>query len=114
MKWLGLIFILLSSVIVAGEELEIELSSGNTISIDTYASGGDTLFLYLPSERGFGIGHVPTMQQLAFEGYDVWVADLHSSYMIAKYRSSIDRFDIDDLLELVNLPITNHLKTCIF
>jgi hypothetical protein len=44
MKWLGLIFILLSSVIVAGEELEIELNSGNAINIDAYASEGDTLF----------------------------------------------------------------------
>jgi Peroxiredoxin len=114
MKWLGLIFILLSSVIVAGEELEIELNSGNAINIDAYASEGDTLFLYLPSERGFGIGHVPTMQQLAFEGYDVWVADLHSSYMIAKYRSSIDRFDIDDLLELVNFANNKSFKNLYF
>jgi len=114
MKWLGLIFILLSSVIVAGEELEIELSSGNTISIDTYASGGDTLFLYLPSERGFGKGHVPTAQQLALGGYDVWVADLHSSYMMPKYRSSIDRFNIDDLIELVDIAKNKSFKKIFF
>ena len=99
MKWLGLIFILLSSVVFAGEELEIELSSGSTISIDAYTSSGDTLFLYLPSERGFGKGHVPTVQQLTLDGYDVWVADLHSSYMMPKYRSSIGHFNIDDLIE---------------
>jgi len=102
MKWLSLVFIFLSSVVFAGEELEVELSSGNVISIDAYASDGDTLFLYLPSERGFGKGHVPTMQQLTFEGYDVWVADLHTSYMTPKHRSSIGRFNIDDLLELVD------------
>ena len=102
MKWLSLVFIFLSSVVFAGEELEVELSSGNVISIDAYASDGDTLFLYLPSERGFGKGHVPTMQQLTFEGYDVWVADLHTSYMTPKHRSSIGRFNIDDILELID------------
>ncbi len=102
MKWFGFICIFLTSFAFAGKELEVELSSGNTISIDAYASDGDTLFLYLPSERGFGKGHVPTMQQLTFEGYDIWVADLHSSYMIPKHRSSIDRFNIDDLLELID------------
>ena len=114
MKWLGLIFILLSSVIVAGEELEIELSSGSTISIDTYVSGGDTLFLYLPSERGFGKGHIPTVQQLALDGYDVWVADLHSSYMIPTYRSSIDRFKINDLIELVDFAKNKSFKKIFF
>ena len=48
MKWFSLIFVLLSLAVFAGEELEVELSSGSTISIDTYASDGDTLFLYLP------------------------------------------------------------------
>ena len=114
MKWLGLIFIFLSSVIVAGEELEIGLSSGRTISIDTYVSGGDTLFLYLPSERGFGKGHIPTVQQLALDGYDVWVADLHSSYMIPTYRSSIDRFNINDLIELVDFAKNKSFKKIFF
>ena len=114
MKWFGLIFIFLSSVIVAGEELEVELSSGSTISIDVYVSGGDTLFLYLPSERGFGKGHVSTAQQLALDGYDVWVADLHSSYMIPKYRSSIDRFNIDDLIELVDIAKNKSFKKIFF
>ena len=114
MKWLGLIFILLSSVVFAGEELEIELSSGSTISIDAYTSSGDTLFLYLPSERGFGKGHVPTVQQLALDGYDVWVADLHSSYMMPKYRSSIGHFNIDDLIELIDFAKNKSFKKIFF
>ena len=111
MKWLGLIFILLSSVVFAGEELEIELSSGDTISIDVYVSGGDTLFLYLPSERGFGKGHVPTVQQLALDGYDVWVADLHSSYMIPTYRSSIDRL-IRGIRTTANCSLAKFARGC--
>lgn len=114
MKWLSLVFIFLSSTVFAGEELEVELSSDNVISIDAYASDGDTLFLYLPSERGFGKGHVPTMQQLAFDSYDVWVADLHSSYMIPKYRSSIDRFNADDLLELIEFAQNKAFKNIFF
>ncbi|SMN10629.1 Cytochrome c-type biogenesis protein CcmG/DsbE, thiol:disulfide oxidoreductase [uncultured Candidatus Thioglobus sp.] len=92
-----------SSVAHSGEALEIDLPSGNTISIDEYKADGKTLFLYLPSGRGFGKGYVSTAQQMAYKGVDVWVADLHSSYMIPKYRSSINRFDINELVELLKV-----------
>lgn len=72
MKWLSIFYLLCISTAYAGENLEIELASGNTISIDAYKADGETLFLYLPSERGLGKGYVSTAQQLAFDGVDVW------------------------------------------
>ena len=54
MKWFFLTFLFLSSVIIADEKIEIELSSGEVILADTFKADGDTLYLYLPSERGFG------------------------------------------------------------
>ena len=101
MKWLFLLLFLFSTLVHSGEKVELELNSGDTISADIYSADGRVLFLYLPSERGFGNGYVPTAQQLAFFGIDVWALDLHSSYMIAKHRSSIDRFSVKDMLEVV-------------
>ena len=103
MRWIYMLLLLISTIAISGESLEIELSSDNTISIDSFNSDGEVLFIYLPSERGFGNAHVSTTQQLAFIGTDVWVVDLHSSYMIPKSRSSIDKFDISDLVEMVNI-----------
>ncbi len=95
------LFFLFSSFIYAGEDIEIELDSGNIISIDTYKANSETLFLQLPSERGLDRDYISIAQQLAFNGYDVWAVDLHNSYIISKYCSSINRFNIDDLLELI-------------
>ena len=99
--WLSIVCLLFASMAYAGEHLDIELDSGDAVSIDAYKAEGETLFLYLPSERGLGKGYVSTAQQLAFDGHDVWVADLHSSYMIPKSRSSINRFNANDLLGLL-------------
>ncbi|CAB9540447.1 hypothetical protein [uncultured Gammaproteobacteria bacterium] len=114
MQWLSLFFLTISFVVFAGDDLEIEVTSGNTISIDTYPADGDTLFLYLPSERGLGKGYVATAKQLAFSGINVWAVDLHGSYMVAKYRSSVNRFDVDDLLELIAKAKEKSFKNIFF
>ncbi len=114
MRWFCFLLVLFYSVSYAGEDLEIGLSSGNTISVDSYPSDGEALLVYLPSERGHGNAYVPTVQQLAFLGTDVWVIDLHSSYMIAKSRSSIDKFNIDDLVELVSIAESNNYDKVYF
>ncbi len=94
MKWFSLLLILLVPLVHSEQSTEFALTSGDTISADT-----QVLFLYLPSERGFGKGYVSIVQQyvsivqqLAFFGVDVWALDLHSSYMVSKHRSSINRF----------------------
>jgi len=114
MKWLLLTILFLSSIVIADDKIEIELSSGEVILADTFKADGDTLYLYLPSERGFGKGHIPTAQQLAFDGSDVWVLDLHTSYMVPKHRSSIGKFSIDDLVELISLTQDKGFKKLFF
>ncbi|MDG2394979.1 TlpA disulfide reductase family protein [Candidatus Thioglobus sp.] len=114
MKWLLITILFLSSTLIADDKIEIELSSGEVMMIDTFNAEGDTLYLYLPSERGFGKGHIPTAQQLAFEGSDVWVLDLHTSYMVPKHRSSINKFSVDDLIELISLTQDKGFKRLFF
>ncbi len=114
MKWFFAIIFVFSSAIFAGDKIQLELSSGSVIDIDTYSADGETMFLYLPSERGLGAGYVSAAQQLAFFGTDVWALDLHESYMVPKYRSSIERFDVKDVLELVEAIQSMGFKDLVF
>ncbi|CAC9596620.1 hypothetical protein [uncultured Gammaproteobacteria bacterium] len=114
MKWLLSVWMLFSITVHAGEKFELELNSGESISVDTYRADGDTLYIHLPSERGLGKGYVATAQQMAFEGHTLWALDLHSSYMIAPRRSSIDKFNIPDLLELINYSKNQGFKNLFF
>ncbi len=114
MKWLGLLCMALSMLSYAGEKFDLELRSGESISVDAYPANGDTLYLYLPSERGLGKGYVVTAQKLGFDDKAFWAPDLHSSYMVPKHRSSIDRFSVDDLLELIDYSKTQGFKQLFF
>ncbi|WP_428087634.1 TlpA disulfide reductase family protein [Candidatus Thioglobus sp.] len=98
----------------AGEKFDLELSSKESISVDAYPANGETLYLYLPSERGLGEGYIAIAQQLAFADKTLWAADLHASYMVPKHRSSIDRFSVDDVLELVDYSKTKGFKQLFF
>ena len=111
--WFLATFLSLSSIVFANE-LEIELESGNSINIDAYPSDGNTLLIYLPAGYGFGKGYKITAKQLAENGYDVWALDLHNSYMIPKYKSSVNRFNIDDLVNLVAIAEQKSFKKILF
>ncbi|MBC8494365.1 MAG: TlpA family protein disulfide reductase [Candidatus Thioglobus sp.] len=114
MKWLILIVTFFSATLYAGEKFDVELSSGDVITIDSYPGEGKVLYLQLPSERGLGKGYVTTAQQLAFENHTLWAVDLHSSYMVAPRRSSIDKFNVNDLLELVDYSKAQGFKQLFF
>jgi hypothetical protein len=114
MKWFSLLLILLIPLAYSGQSTEFELTSGDTISADVYSADTQVLFLYLPSERGFGKGYVPTAQQLAFFGVDVWALDLHSSYMTPKNRSSINRFKVEYVLEIISIAKHKGFKKIFF
>lgn len=108
------VLLLFSSWIWADGPMEVELSSGNSIILETYDSDGEVLLLYLPSERGFSKQQVPTVQQLAFLDKDVWMADLHASYMVPKSRSSLSQFDISELIELIDIAKDKGFKKLFF
>lgn len=114
MKILSLLFLLISGVSFASDVIELEVSSGETISIKNYPAESDVLYIYLPSERGFSAGQIPTIQQLAFEGFNVWALDLHESYMVPKFRGSIDRFSVDDVLDVLALAQKKGFKKLFF
>ena len=95
-----LLFLINLSISYADNK-DVELSSGSEISIRVFEADNDKIFLYLPSERGFGNGYINSAEELSFMGFDTWVLDLHSSYMVNKTRNSIDKFSVSDLILLL-------------
>lgn len=90
---------------------DIELESGTSLTVNVFASDGESLVLWLPSERGTGSGLVPVALGLADRGHEVWVADLHESYMVPKGRTSLDDMPVEDMVLLLEEVKTRGFKT---
>ena len=87
----------------AAEVIDLELDSGDTISINAYSAKSKVLFLFLPSDRGLSSENYKSMQKLSTKGVSAWGVDLHDSFMIPKYRGSVNRFNSDYLTEIIDL-----------
>lgn len=85
----------------AYENLEITLSSGSEISYMRYGEDNNRLVLWLPSEYGSSPEMIETALSIYDEGFDLWVLNLHASYMVSPGRTSMDEFEIDDIYLLM-------------
>jgi thiol-disulfide isomerase/thioredoxin len=90
-------------VLQAYDSLDIELGNGFEINVTRFQGEGKTLFLWLPSERGFGQGYIPVALNLQALDYDLWTVNLHETYIIPTGRDSLAEIDLDDLVELFTL-----------
>lgn len=108
-----LIFLLFVNTASAYEKEEISLESGNDISLNRYEDNNDTLLIWLPSEYGISPELVETALNISYEGLDLWTLDLHGSYMLPPGRSSIEKFDIDDIYQLMRIAADKGYKQII-
>lgn len=80
---------------------ELSLADGVDLGIERYGQGRDRL-LWLPSEFGMhGEVERGLLEQIAAQGVEVALLDLHSSYFIAPGRSSYQSIDPADLVEVI-------------
>jgi thiol-disulfide isomerase/thioredoxin len=98
-----LIALLQAPLLSAAETVDIELPDGNELTLDRYPAAGRRLILWLPSENGFGPGHVAIAEGLASEGIDTWVLRLHSSFMLPPGRQSLDELPGQALLPVLRM-----------
>ncbi len=105
-KFLRLLILLFACsplhLLFAFEEIDIETKSGFSISTTVFESDGKQLLVWLPSERGMRGEYTPVALDLAVLGIDVWALDLHESYMVPESRRSLDEFDLEEILPLIN------------
>lgn len=87
----------------AGEStLRIELPGDHEIELQRFSASGDSLLLWLPSERGIRPAHRQHARTLAQAGHEVWLADLHDAYFVERNRNSIDQMPLDDVVGLID------------
>ena len=82
-------------------ELELGIDSGAVINIDHYQASSSNLVIWLPSERGVSSHSNEVAEKLADLGHNVWVVDLHGSYMVSTSRYSVDKFPVNDIVDLL-------------
>ena len=82
-------------------DLEVEIEGGSVINVSHYRASSSKLIIWLPSERGVSSHSLEIADKLAELGQNVWVVDLHGSYMIQANRYSIDEFPVNDIFQLL-------------
>ena len=110
LRLVGLALVLsigISTAVRASEELLLQLPSGQEFEIQRFPGKGKSRLLWLPSERGFGPGHVQQADALARLGYEVWLADLHGGYFVETGRRSIEQFPLPDIVAIIEAAIAS-------
>lgn len=89
----------------ADDSFELSITGGTEISIERFGRS-DTRILWLPHEMGFSEHSYTLAEQMAAQGLEIWLANLHDSYFISPNRTSlqdIPQYAIAELIEL-SLP----------
>jgi hypothetical protein len=100
------IFFLLSislvATIAAAKELRtFDLPSGEELEMRIFNANGNNLIIGFPCDFGKSTNEEKTAQDLANDGYEVWMPDLLSAYMLSKVRSSYGNMQNEDLLYIL-------------
>ncbi len=91
-------------------QTEIELGTGNAITLHKYDAGHKPLLLWLPSELGLRSGEDKIAEQLARSGITVWRADLLEANFLPPLASSIEQVSEQDVVALINIARKQHHK----
>ena len=102
-SFIGLVLLLVICPLKAYQNIDITLDTGTDLNITEFVGEGSTLMIWLPSERGFGVGYVPIALDLAANDYSVWTANLHDTYIVPTGRQSLEEMDIEDLVALIGI-----------
>jgi thiol-disulfide isomerase/thioredoxin/pimeloyl-ACP methyl ester carboxylesterase len=113
MKTIKICLLLLSFNLFA-TEINFGTTTGETIEIKTFDANGENLIIYMPSSRGLGNIYPKWADELTFDGFDVWALDLHTSYMMSKTKKNMDKFNIADLVEVVDFAKQKGFKNIYF
>ena len=84
-----------------GENKVLSLSSDIDISYTHYPSKSKKLLVWIPSEYGNSAEFRESAQSIAASGINLWVLNLHESYMEPPGRQSMKAFSADDITELM-------------
>ena len=81
---------------------EITLASDFDLHVLQYPANARHLLLWLPSKRGIRAGHREFASSIQEQGVDVWLVDLHESYLVPTGRQSYAQFRPQHIRELID------------
>lgn len=79
----------------------LHLDSGFDMHVRQYAAEGRTLLLWLPSKYGLREGHAQFAAQVQQQGIDLWLVDLHESYLAPTGGYAFDEFEPEQVAQLL-------------
>jgi thiol-disulfide isomerase/thioredoxin len=107
---LFLLHLLLVSKAFAYEKVELTLPSDNDILLTQFSDDSDRLIIWVPSEYGSRSELIETVLSISDAGFDLWMLNLHESYMVPPGKNSIDEFSVEDVYQLMQLAIQRGYK----
>lgn len=83
-------------------EIIVKTKSGEQLNIETFPARGNQAIIWTPSGFGVQPPQAQAARQLVKEHLETWIADLHSSYFLARGRASVEQFPARDISELID------------
>ena len=101
-RFLIICFCSLFTLAAKAEEILISVDNDVEISVTRFPlENAKAIILWLPSEYGIRGREKATALALNKKGYEVWLADLHSSYFIPHVRNSYKEVPTKDIKKLI-------------
>jgi len=111
------LFLMYVSPVLAYEQVDMSLPSGNDILVTKYHAVTDgegvSLIMWVPSEHGIRPEMGETALSIADEGFDLWLLNLHESYMVPPGKKSINEFSVENIYELMRIASEKGYKDII-
>lgn len=114
--------LLLLNLLIAGSHLnaadiidvEVAVSSDQSIEIRHYQADSETLLIWIPSERGISPHSATVIDAIADTGLNLWVVDLHGSYLVPTGRYSLNQFSPGDIVKIIDAAETQGYRQIVF
>ncbi len=110
MKLLLLTLLLISLIAQAETRTEITLPNETDLLVQQFHSDNETLIIWVPSEYGLRSGSMPFAYNVQAEGVDIWMVDLHQTYMAPVGRNGFKTFEYEDIYWLIDYAVKQGWK----
>lgn len=91
--------------------LDVPIGEGESIPIDRYQADGESLVIWLPSERGVSPRQAAIAAHLSALGTEVWIADLHAAWLLVPGPGSLDNVPPGRVVDLMRAARERTAKT---
>lgn len=89
----------------AAPPASLKLSSGNEVSLRTYAAKGDIALLWFSCDEGHSSHEARAAQSLALRGIETWQPDVLDAHFLPLLQSSMEQIPPEEISEIITQAI---------